>query len=102
MSSAAQNPTDMSPPAAVARSVRIANAICVGMMDSMSNHPLNRSALERHCAAGNQKVLHQFRHSITAMGQQAMPAHADAETATYPIKNDCADQRRPAKKEQCQ
>jgi hypothetical protein len=90
----------MSPPATIARRVWIARAICIGVMDSMSNHPLNGSALKRQRAAGSQKVFNQLRHSIPAMGKQAMETHANAEAAGYPVQNNGGDQGRPAPKKQ--
>ena len=66
------------------------------MMDAVSDDPLNRPAFDGQRAASHQKVLDQFRDSITTMRNQAVKAHADSETAGDPVENYCADQCRPA------
>src|ERR1041385_4424142 len=60
----AQNPTDVCPPAAIARSVRIAEAIGVRMVYAMRYDPLNRSALNCERAARHQKIFNCFRYFI--------------------------------------
>src|SRR3979490_2614338 len=81
---AGQDPTNVGPPASVARRVRIALFIGMRMMNAMRRGPLYRSTFEREGATEDQKVLDNFRYFIAAMRHQAMIAHADAETAADP------------------
>ena len=102
MRGAAQNPTDVRPPAAIARRMRVAGLVSVRMMDAMRRNPLNRATLDRQHAAGYEEIFDQFRHFVTTMSDQPVKAHADTKTAGHPVKNDCADHRRPApEKESC-
>src|ERR1051325_5460389 len=85
--SAAKNPADVCPPAAVARRVRVALAIRVRMMDAVRRDPLNRSAFDRQRTANNQKVFDQFWDFVTSMRNQSMKSHPDAQAAGNPIEN---------------
>src|ERR1044072_7481815 len=92
---APQNPTNVGPPAAIARRVRVACFICVCVVYPVRHYPLNRSAFERHRAAGHQKVFDRFRHFITAVSEQPVPTHADAKTSTDPVKDERGYHRGP-------
>src|SRR6266550_5191146 len=48
--STSQNPTHMRPPATVARRMRIAGSLCVGVVNAMCRHPCNWTSLEREGA----------------------------------------------------
>src|ERR1043166_6255235 len=50
---AAQNPTDVCPPTAIAGRMRIPGAIGVRMMYAVRHYPLNRSTFKRERAARN-------------------------------------------------
>jgi hypothetical protein len=81
--------------------MRIARAISVRMMYTMSHQPLNGTTFESQGAAGYEKVFNQFRHFVTAMGKQPMIAHADTKTPANPVKNYSGDYSRPTPKEKC-
>src|SRR3989475_3466199 len=92
----------MRPPATIARRMRVAGLIRMRMMDAMRRNPLNRATFDRQHATGHEEIFSQFRHFVTTMSDKPMKAHADAKTAGNPVKNDCADHRRPApEKESC-
>src|SRR5688572_20015608 len=86
----------MCPPAAVARSVGVASAIRMSMMNAMRRDPLNRAAFERQRSTGDQEVFDCLRNLIRAVCDQAVIAHADAKHAGNPIKYYSSDERRPA------
>jgi hypothetical protein len=102
LSGAPQYPTNVRPPTSVARRVRISWVICVRVMYTMRYNPLNRPTFESHRAARRQKVFNYSGNFITAMSQESVIAHPDAETSAHPIKNNCRNHRRPAgEKERC-
>ena len=76
---APDDPSDVSPPAALAGSVRVALAVAVLMMDAMGGHPEDGAAFERERGADGHQVFQPLGRLITAMGQQAVVAHADAD-----------------------
>ena len=43
---AAQNPTDMRPPATIARRMRVAGLVSMRVMDAMRRNPLNRTTFD--------------------------------------------------------
>src|ERR1035438_9445780 len=78
---AAQDPSHVRPPLAVERGVRIAVFVRELVMNAMRGYPENRAAFERQGRAPGEEVLHPLGRFVTAMGEQAMVAHADAEAA---------------------
>ena len=94
--SAAQDPTHVRPPAAIARCMWIAVSIRMRMMNAMCSDPLNRSAFEGQRSTDNQKIFDWLWYAIPAMSEEPMKAHPYA-AATNPIENYSADERRPAK-----
>ena len=82
---AAQDPTDVRPPAAIARRMGVAVSIRVRMMNAMCGDPLNRAAFERQRAADNQKIFDWLWYAVSAMSEESMKAHPNAETATHPV-----------------
>src|SRR4030095_1128884 len=96
---AANNPTNVCPPATVTWGMRITNAVSVRMMHSMRRNPLKWSTLYRQRGARNKKILNEFRHFVTAVSEQAMKTHANTEAAGNPIKNNSANHSGPAPKE---
>src|SRR5205823_4466052 len=102
MRGAAQNPTNMRPPATIARRMRVAGLVSMGVMDAMRRNPLNRTTFDRQHATGHEEIFKQFRHFVTTMSDKAVKAHADTKTAGNPVKNHCAHHRRPTpEKESC-
>src|SRR6185369_13932305 len=102
LSRAPQYPTNVRPPTAIAWRVRVADTICVRMVYAVRHYPLNWPTLERERAAGHKKIFNRFRNFITAMGQQPVKSHADAETSANPVKHYRRDHRGPApEKESC-
>src|SRR4026209_424833 len=61
------HPSDMCPPAAIARSVWITRRIRVRVVDAMRDNPVDWATFERECAAECQKVLHKSWSLITTM-----------------------------------
>src|SRR5438132_11874631 len=96
MRSAAQNPTNMRPPATIARRMRVAGLVSMRMMDAMRRDPLNRTTFDRQHATGHEEIFNHFRHFVTTMSDKPVKAHADTKTASNPVKNHCADHRPPA------
>src|SRR6185503_5124492 len=95
-----QNPSHVSPPFAVERSVRIAFFIRELMMNAMSCDPENRSTFERQSCANRQEIFHPLRSFISAMSKQAVVAHAYAETAGNPPQETGDEKCLPSKEEQ--
>ena len=95
--STAQDPTDVRPPAAVARRVWVAVSIRVRMMNPMRGDPLNGSAFERQRSADDQEVLDWLWYAVAAMSDKPMKAHPNAKTAADPVQNQGGNHPRPAK-----
>ena len=98
---ALQYPSHMRPPLAVDRAVGIAFFIRKLVMNAVRGHPENRAAFERQSSAESKEILHPFRRLVTAMSQQAMVAHPDAETAGNPPQHNRGEKCLPGKKEKC-
>src|SRR6185295_9363999 len=84
----ADNPTNVRPPATVARCMGIPRAIRVRVMHPMCCNPLYRSTLEGQRATCHQKIFHWFRYFVTTVSKQPMIAHADTQATGNPVKND--------------
>src|SRR5664279_5470627 len=87
---AAHNPAHMGPPSTVVWSVRIAGTVSDLVMDSVRGHPEHRPAFKRERSANREEILDPFGRRISAMGQQAMVAHADAHIDRKDVE-DCSD-----------
>src|SRR5215213_587312 len=99
---APQYPADVSPPATVARRMGIACLICMRMVYAVRHYPLDWTTFESQRGAGHQKVFNCFRHLVTAVRQQTVIAHPDAQTRTNPVKDYRGDDGRPTpKKKRC-
>lgn len=96
---ARENPAHVRPEAAVARRVRITVFVRVLMMDTMRGDPRDGAAFKGERAADRQEIFHPFRRLVTAMREQAMVAHTNAETARNPPKNDGESKSLPAEEE---
>jgi hypothetical protein len=75
---AGENPAGVSPPGAVVRSVGVAFVVGVLMMDAVCGYPENRATLKRESAAHGDEVFDPLWGLVTAMREQAMVGHADA------------------------
>src|SRR5467141_208229 len=64
-------------------------------MNAMSSHPVDWSTFESQRAANSQQILDQLRHSVTAMREETVIAHADADASRQPGKNHADNQTPP-------
>jgi hypothetical protein len=69
-------------------------------MYAVRHNPLNWSTFEGQCTAGHKKVFNYFWNFITAVSEQPVPAHTDAETSAHPVKDDRGNKSRPAPEEE--
>src|SRR5258708_36875693 len=92
-----QDPSHVRPPLAVAGGVRIAVLVGKLMMNAMRGHPENRSALEGESGAPGQKIFHPLRRLVSAMRQQTVIAHANAEASGNPPQEHGDEERLPGK-----
>src|SRR5437868_14212595 len=74
----ADDPSHVRPPAAVARTVRIALAIASLMMNAVRTHPEDWPTFKRKRCASREEVFEPFWNFVSAMRQQAVVAHADS------------------------
>ena len=98
---APDDPSDVSPPAAFAGSVRIALAVAVLMMDAMGGHPEDGSALKRERGADGHQVFQPLGRLVTAMGQQAVVAHADTDIDSQNGEHQHHRKPLPREEEEC-
>src|SRR5579864_4922009 len=80
--------------------MRIAFLIGMLMMNAVRGHPENWSTLECQRGANGQKVFDPLVGLESAMCQQPVIRHADAETARDPPQEDRGEQTFPGEKEQ--
>src|SRR2546426_797224 len=71
------------------------------MKDAVCGHPKNRTAFQRQSCAHGQTIFHPLGRSVSAMGEQAVIAHTDAQTSRNPPKEHGNEQRLPGEKKQC-
>ena len=83
-----ENPAHVCPPFAVQGRMRITFLVRELVMNAMSGHPEDRPAFQGQCGAHRHEILDPFRSLITAMGQQAVVAHSDSDTAGNPPQHD--------------
>src|ERR1700730_17736257 len=81
---AGHNPSHVGPKPAIIRRMWIAFFVRILMVHAMRGDPENRPAFECQRAAGGQEILNPFRRFESAMREQAMITHADAETSRNP------------------
>ena len=94
------DPADMRPPEPVTRRMWIARTICMGVMNAMRCHPINRAALHGQRATHGQRIFHPLRRAKTAVREQTVITDTDAHTATKPKENQAKDQCLPTEKEE--
>jgi len=73
----------------------IALFVGVLVMNAVSGDPRDGSAFERERAAKGEEIFHPDGSLVPAVGEQAVVAHADTETAGDAIKNDGYGHARP-------
>ena len=86
MAGPGDNPAHVRPPGAIAGRVRVARFVAFGVMDAVGGHPKYGSAFEGQRATEAQEILSHFGNLVTAMGVQAVIAHADATADGQPIE----------------
>ena len=76
---AGEDPAGVSPPGTVVRCMWVAFLVGVLMVNAVSGYPEDRATFERETAAHGDEVFDPLGNFITAMGQQAVIRHADAD-----------------------
>src|ERR1700733_14430968 len=97
---ALQNPVDVCPPSAIVRRVRIAFVVAELMMNTMRGYPEDGAALKRECGAGGHRVFQPLRHFVSAVRQQAVIAHANADVDGEHVEDNGGDERLPGEEEE--
>ena len=97
---AREDPTGVCPPGTVVGSVWVAFLVRVLMMDTVSGYPEDGSAFESEAAAGSQEVLDPLGRLVTAVGEQAVIGHADADVDGEDVHDDERGQVCPGEEEQ--
>src|SRR5258708_29897289 len=77
--------------------MRITFNVSVLVMYAMHRDPEERSAFQRQRGENREKVLNPFVGLVSAMGEQAVISHADAEAAGYPPEQHGHCESLPAK-----
>jgi hypothetical protein len=98
---ARQNPPHVRPERTLTRGVRIAFLIRFLMVDTMRRHPEDRPAFERQGSADRQEILDGFRRFVTAVREQAVIRHPDAEHAGGVVQNQCSEHGAVVDVKQC-
>src|SRR6185436_15940534 len=81
------------PPRPLARRVRVAFTVGLLMMDAVRRDPEDGPTLERQRAAEGEEVLHPLVRLVTAVREQAVIRHADAEHAADEVEDERRQQR---------
>jgi len=87
-SAAGENPASVCPPGAVVRGVGVAVVVGVLMMDAVGGYPEDGSALECEASAGRDEVFDPLGGLVTAVREQAVIAHADADVNGEDVHDD--------------
>lgn len=96
---AGDDPAHVRPEPTVSRRMWIAFHISVLVMDAMRRHPEKWSAFKSQCGASGQEILQPFVSLESAVSQEPVVCHADAQTAGYPPKQNCNAKSRPTEHE---
>src|ERR1051326_5247650 len=94
------DPAHMRPKTAIARRMRVPLYVSILVMNAMRCHPEKRPAFQRQRGADGKKVLHPLIRLESAMSQQPVIAHPDAEAAGNPPQQHGHKQRLPGKHEE--
>jgi hypothetical protein len=97
---AGEEPAHVGPEAAFAGGVRVTCLVGVLVMHAVGGYPEDRTALQGECAADGEEILHPLRSFVTAMGEEAMVAHTDAEASGDPPEKDGDEEGLPMKHEE--
>src|SRR5580692_9794685 len=96
-----QNPAHVRPPLTVDRRVRIAFVIGKLMMNAMRGYPEDWSAFKSQSCAGCEEIFDPLRSSVTAMREQPMVAHTNAQASRNPPEEHRHQKSFPGKEEEC-
>src|ERR1700733_9102949 len=96
-----ENPSHVRPPFAIDWGMRIAFVIGVAMMNAMRGDPEDWSAFEGERGANRQEIFNPLGSPVSAMRQQAVIAHADAEASRDPPEKDQCEKSFPTEEEKC-
>ena len=95
------DPAHVRPQSAIARRMGITFHIGQLMMHTVSRYPSDWPAFERQRSKCGQYIFHPLRRFISAMRQQPVVAHSDAQASSNPPQDEEHSQGLPAKKEKC-
>src|SRR5579859_6392920 len=79
--------------------MRIAFLIGKLMMNAMRSHPENRSAFKRQGRARGQEIFHPLGSLVSAMREQPVVGHADAQASRNPPQKHRNEKGLPGEKE---
>src|SRR6185312_15430089 len=96
----AENPAHMRPPSAFGWGVGVAFVVGELVMHAMRGHPEDGSTFERKRGSDGHEVLDPLAGLVSAMGEQPVIAHADADVGGVDPEHYGADERSPAKHEE--
>ena len=88
-----EDPTNVSPPPAFARRMRVSRLIGLPMVNAMRSHPGDRAAFECQSSADSHTVFDDLRHVIRAVGSQPSQTWLDEVSAASRRKTDAAISR---------
>src|ERR1700722_20625798 len=74
----------MRPPFSIDGRMWIAILIGILMMNAVRSHPENRTTFEGERGANRQEILNPFRSLVSAVREQAVVSHANAQAAGNP------------------
>ncbi|MDX6289672.1 MAG: hypothetical protein QOH42_1471, partial [Blastocatellia bacterium] len=93
---AGKDPANVRPPAAIMRRVWIVTAlVAVRVVYAMRGDPVNGSTFERKGGANSQEILDGLRYLVTAVGEQPVISHADAQALSHPGQDRADNQKLP-------
>src|SRR5712692_7838888 len=96
---AGEDPAHVGPPFAIEGRMWIAFLIRKLMMNAMRGHPENGSAFEGQCRADRKEVFHPFWRLVSAMSQQPVIAHANAQAPRNPPQEHRKEKSLPGEKD---
>ena len=95
------DPTGVRPPCAIARRVGVAFVIGVLMMNAMGGDPEDGSTFEGHGSTGCDEVFQPTGNAVSAMREQAVVGHADADIDGEEVHDGEDGKILPAETEEC-
>jgi hypothetical protein len=97
---AGDEPAHVGPEAAVVGRVRVACLVGVLVMHAVDGYPEDGAALHGEGGADGEEVLHPLGSFVSAVGEQAVVSHADAESAGDPPEREGDEEGFPGEEEQ--